>query len=380
MAATVTSPRTASTGRVRNMADFRAKRTEAMPKNSLFGSILEHRSKQELEDAKNIDLNAVQFDDYKPTKRPPKQWTVPEHIKVNHRFAGDESFQTEKAKLEKQLKQAGDATKQLDKLGVESLYFRAPNANVTAGETHIPETPQPSQWYNETHVNNAEKINIVGLKDTKGFDYQKSKEKPPVHQYSIIGDPLRLGMEFNDKEQTSYKSHMFPLDVKSYGNKPQMGRRAKFPIGNGSNGISDVPLNIQHKFGTKICRSALSDLDKVQESLRATEEVKNSIHRKPRRRSQTVPLSPSLLNPKYDQISNGLRYNVFPGYNFTTKSGVTHEVHNMDPHERRYKDPDEWRHTQDELGYWAEHNILRQRMKKAWNIYLEETLKPKQAV
>lgn len=242
-----------------------------------------------------------------------------------------------------------------------------------------PGTPR-QQWFSEKDIQGSKDINIVGLNTNQSFNRDKYGKKPPIHNYSYIGDILRPGMDFPRRERTEVQMRNL-----GYGTGDMNGILASVAAYTPSRGVGsarsakkatiDIPPNIKHQYGSRVCDKLLSDRDVVEKTQRSQKELNESIQRKSK--PSVVPAFSKELNPDYEMLSNSMRMNVTPGYTMNHKISTTKTAFNDQVHLFRNPDPDKWRYQKDELSKWAEHNVLRQRMTKAWEQYFIETLQKK---
>jgi len=189
----------------------------------------------------------------------------------------------------------------------------------------------------------------------QSFNRDKYGQKPPVHNYSLIGDVMRPGMDFPRRERTEIQMRnqgygagdlrgvLAPSPVK--GPPTQQTRTARPP----SREIVVLPQNIKHTYGTKVCDKLLADKDIVQKTIRDQKDRKEEAQRKSK--PFCVPeFNKSNINPDYDMLGNALRMNVVPGYSTDNKISTTKTAFNDQVHLFRNPDPDKWRYQKDELS------------------------------
>lgn len=208
--------------------------------------------------------------------------------------------------------------------------------------------------FTEGDLIGSKEINKLGLNVNQSYNRDKYGQKAPVHNYSLIGDVLRPGMDFPRRERTDVQMRNM-----GYGKGDLRGILAETPRRTRQNGSSsakpllteksiEVPPNIKHQFGTKECDRLLSDTEAVNKTVRQQKELKDSLQRK----SQPfeVPKFSREVNPEYEMLGNALRMNVVPGYTTDHKISTTKTAFNDQVHLFRYQDPDKWRYQKDELS------------------------------
>lgn len=354
----------------------RARRTEAMPKSSLFGSILEMQTEEGIRSARDLDPGSVNLPKTPTGKGAGQRFRLPDEVK--RQLPGASVLEKSRREYEAQKNLLNNHSTELRKREEESLYniskSKEPLSNGSDQGT------QRQQWFSEKDIQGSKEINIVGLNTNQSFNRDKYGKKPPTHNYSYIGDILRPGMDFPRRERTEVQMRNL-----GYGTGDMNGILASVAAYSPSRGPGsarsakkasiDIPQNIKHQYGTRVCDKLLSDRDVVEKTQRSQKELKESIQR--RSKPPVVPAFSKEMNPEYEMLSNSMRMNVTPGYTMNHKISTTKTAFNDQVHLFRHPDPDKWRYQKDELSKWAEHNVLRQRMTKAWEQYFIETLQKK---
>ncbi|XP_064625247.1 uncharacterized protein LOC135486411 isoform X1 [Lineus longissimus] len=352
---------------------FVYRRTQAMPKNTLFGSMLEKRDEVELKKLGEMDLDAYDLES-KPRQRvrdPPPA--------LSFKIKDDSKIKQAQRELEQRLKRTKDAEQRLAMMEAHARYY--PKDISTDQRNPKPGQfidARPHQWITEMDLGHTSDINIFGVnRNTKSFNRDKYEELPPVHKYALIGDVLRPGMDFTAKKpQTSPMEERKQIDADMYDShySKMYGHRKQHSSNALDLGLAvQLPVNIQHQFGTKVCQNLLSDNDKVQNTLKEQQKRKESFLRSRQQRPPIRDVKPS-GSPGYVALGNATRHNVFPGYTFGNQRSLMKSAYTRDVHDRHDPDPDQYRCRRDELSTWAESNVLRERMKKAWDQYLAEIL------
>ena len=251
------------------------------------------------------------------------------------------------------MKSAQEAKTNLELLEKQSRYFGVDSRqNPRHGKS---DSANKSNWISRRDLEHTNEINKVGLND-RSYNHEKYGRRPPVHQYSLIGHILQPGMDFNDVEKEEVKvPYQKPVVKKNpdwlrYEDYFKNTAQAKSqPDVQDFSGLQ-LPRNIQHKFGTKLCQSLLSDKEVIDRTLEAQRKFKESQRRS---RSSSTPKEVSSdpnLNPIYDALGGVLRSNLFPGQSFDHKVGVIKGDFNDYVHKNRVPNPDEYRYRRDELS------------------------------
>lgn len=186
-------------------------------------------------------------------------------------------------------------------------------------------------------------MNRVGLNANNSYNHDKYGKKGASHNYSLIGDVLRPGMEFNTpRNQTQYQIAHGNSAIHRPLNQAKSARRAS------PHSVVQLPANIRHQFGSRICDSLLSDPKVVEQTVESQKAHKEQMKRASK--PLNVPTMEKELKPEYESIGNAMRMNVFPGYNINHKISTMKTSFDDSVHLRRYPDPEQWRYQRDELS------------------------------
>ncbi|XP_013404365.1 uncharacterized protein LOC106169449 isoform X2 [Lingula anatina] len=362
----------------RSWLDFRSKKTEANPKNTLFGSVLERQDKESLQQLEKIDVKAYEQQELQKKeqqrRRARAQPELPEHLKKN--LPGDEVLLHTKDELKTQKTRAERLNEVMDTNSQKALNFEVRKSNVRSPFSET--SSKPHHWIKEEDIQHAAEINRVGLGSTRAYNRDKHGDKGPAHRYALIGDPLRKDMDFNEDVYGERASTAFiETTAERLGFPSFKLQKTKKDVSKEANKY-DLPQNIRHQFGSKEVDRLLADQALVKRTLEEQE-----LQRKHLARARSDLTGASLkygpIDPAYESLSNSVRQNICPGYTFP-RFNISHnkEMYNDNIFKTRYSDPDEYRMQKDELGRWAEYNVIREKMKKAYDQYLHEILASKQ--
>ena len=257
-----------------------------------------------------------------------------------------------KRTIEKQIKETERAKKMLDVLETNSKYFSVGIYDESARDN--PSRDEKShQWFKRSDLKHAKDINIIGLEKSHTLNYNRDRydKKSDTHQYSLIGDPLRPGMDFSGEK--SGNGNLRPRYTRAQDpswlpKEAYMKKKEEDPF------LSEVPVdlppNIQHTFGSTICKSVLSDKDKIEETIKDQEMIKSNFYKTRRNHGKKFVLPSDVADPVYESLSQSVRQNMFPGFTFNHTKGLTKSVYTDDVFKNRLKDPDQWRCQRDELS------------------------------
>ncbi|XP_067673062.1 uncharacterized protein [Haliotis asinina] len=328
-------------------AVYKPRRTEAMPKNSLFGTSLE---------MKNGEV----------------QHQLPaEAVTANTNVRQDNDILLRKrADFEHQKEVARKSQNDLKSAEEKALAFSPDLKNTSmTSASRRGQTDKEHKWFTERDIEHAKDVNVGGLTATGSYNRDKYGRKSKVHSYSQMGDILYPGMEFttqqgNDTNQNSSfrKRSQQRTNITNDLEIQTAGASQPAP-----RSVIAIPANIRHKYGSAVCDALFSDAATVAASMARYKELEAPVQN---RRPEQPGVFKKNDNPEYDLLSNATRQNVFPGYTSGYKISTTKTVYNDNVFNQRYQDPEEYRYQRDELSKWAEHNVLRQRMGKQWDEYL----------
>lgn len=214
--------------------------------------------------------------------------------------------------------------------------------------------------------NMLREMNRVGLNERNSYNRDKYGPKPSVHSYSLMGDVMRPR---NMELPTRRESTEYPMKKKESKEKietvlplgPQdknQSARASSRSGSRRSMAVDLPENIRHQFGSKICESLLGDEKMVEKTMQKQQEDKDAAYRV--RKPVSVPAIEKDLKPDYEQLGNFMRMNMFPGYNINHKISTTKSEFTDSVHLHRVPDPDKWRYQRDELSKYTAYLVIEQ--------------------
>ncbi|XP_033744831.1 uncharacterized protein LOC117330545 isoform X1 [Pecten maximus] len=334
----------------------KARRTEAMPKHSLFGSTLEIHNQNEMDQIQKIDIS-------KPGKQPRRKgrFQLPEEFRSQ--LQEYKVVEATKEEIEKQKEEISKTKRAIENMEFNALNFDSDKINRVPQRAESGRSPLSMS---DNAVKFAREMNKIGLNDRNSYNRDKYGHKAPVHQYSLCGDILRPGMETVRREKTEYPAFVGHSE-----------RHRKAPTGtprHASAGPAEprsvvpLPPNIRHQFGSRVCDFLLSDEKKVENTVNEQKLRRQRLLRPSKHLD--IPDMDKELKPEYEMLGNAMRQNIFPGYTMNHKKSMTKLAYDDSVHLRRYPDPDQWRYQRDELSTWAEQNILYERMRKSFREFL----------
>lgn len=194
----------------------------------------------------------------------------------------------------------------------------------------------------------ARRMNRVGLNDRSSYNYDKygKERKLPAHQYSLIGDILRPGNDFAARREKTDIT-MQSTNPNSGTLQTAIGRQSSARGANSPVAAIELPPNIKHQYGTRVCDNLLSDEKVVKQTLE--DQAKSRASNRKKERAIVTTLEKK-LKPEYEQLGNFMRQNVFPGYTMDHHTSTTKSVYTDAVHLKRHPDPDQWRYQRDELS------------------------------
>ncbi|XP_059156526.1 uncharacterized protein LOC131941333 [Physella acuta] len=329
------------------------KQKSSLPSKTLFGTVLERVDPDSLN---AIDINNIQV------KQVLERYPLPQHFK--DQIKGREQLELSKLELLKQRQAVEEADVLLKSKIKQALSFRQAQ-NITELKPSA-----DSVRLSHKDLEHSKEINSVGLNKHGSFNKDRYGSRPVRHKYSLIGDPLAFNMDFNYTSDTCQKTGAPRNGDNALGwNRTRhlpydLMKQTQSKDASHLKSVIDLPPNIRHKFGSKVCDVLLSDQHLVSLSF---ENQKKLLGPARASKPDTVDGLPVSLEGNYQNLSHTSRYNTFPGLTTGYTMSQTKEDFNDSIHQRRVPNPDQYRYQRDELSTWAEHNILRERMKKAWN-------------
>ena len=207
------------------------------------------------------------------------------------------------------------------------------------------------RWISAKDLEHAAEMNKVGYgKSTRSYNHDKYKHDLDSHQYRLIGDVLKRGNDFsalgNIRPKLAYKrvapkEKKYKLDPFLPSTEPQVD----LPV--------NVPSNIKHEFGTKVCNHLLQDKEVVDTTI-DTQKKNHDLFYKTAKPAPEVSYDLS-QSPEttYDRLGNTLRMNMFPGFTQDHKRSLAHSVYTQNVYDRRQPVPEQWKYQRDELSKYA---------------------------
>ena len=267
-------------------------------------------------------------------------------------YPGAHVYENSKKQENKQLELTKQVNNDLKTKEEEALY----RLTQTGYDNYHPTEPGAqtarSQWFTQKDLTGAKDINIVGLNKNQSYNRDKYGNRAPVHNYSLIGDVLRPGMDFPRRERTEVQMRNLGYGKGDF--RGALAEGARTPTkGNQSartprHTSVTLPPNIKHQFGSRVCDKLLADKDAVNKTIKDQKEINATLQRTSKKFD--VPKFTKELNPEYEMLGNALRMNVVPGYTIDHKISTTKTAFNDQVHLFRHPDPDKYRYQKDELS------------------------------
>ena len=273
-------------------------------------------------------------------------------------FTGAQIYERSRRKVDNQSEITKQVTADLRNKEEEALYRLAQtgydNYQPVGTGTESSGTARP-QWFTEADLAGSKQINIVGLNKNQSYNRDKYGPRAPVHNYSLIGDLLRPGMDFPRRERTEVQMRNLGYGIGDMRGSLVEGMKPPPPkeplsarTSTSRQGSVTLPPNIKHQFGSKICDKLLEDKAVVDKTIQKQKDFKEAVQRKSK--PFTIPEFTREMNPEYEMLGNALRMNVVPGYSADHKISTTKTSFNDQVHLFRHPDPDKYRYQKDELS------------------------------
>ncbi|KAK6170594.1 hypothetical protein SNE40_018952 [Patella caerulea] len=322
---------------------YRSVRSKAKPKHTLFGTSLEAFTDGEREHIHNIDVNKY-INTYTPYVSTDLSTRLQDY--ENQKMRVQQAAEEYKASQAKALNFRTTPPPSSDK-------HRKPNDSQTLMELMNPDPPR------QTNKIKQHQYKIMG----DVFSSNNNQEMGIIRERQPQDSP-RYGRRSSAKNigfDSDFLVHYNPAQVKN--TNENCSNDTSLVAQEKPKSIVPLPANIRHSFGSRMCDELLSDVDKVSGTLERQRQ-----DRAPRRRIQEE--IPTLLETplnEYHDLGHKTRLNLFPGLSRDNKISVTQTNFNDSVHLQRVPVTDKYRMQRDELSTWAESNVIRDRIKKAWD-------------
>ncbi|CAH1272926.1 TEX33 [Branchiostoma lanceolatum] len=361
---------------VPSMAHFKAKRTQALPDRSLFGTTLDYDTN--LKKAPTPELDQIGADLLQPNTK----WK--ERMQVTVPFATTVNDQKNLATLSLKQNNVRQLAGDIRGLREQALYFRPEqvlelqNIRKNLTKAAVREEREKEEQASTTSIGryfadikpsyrdleHSDAVNNVGIGNTGQYDWHRQGPKrAKVAPYKVIGDVFHTG-NFTTSRHVD-RGHDMPSQLKAAqirtSDLSMLEKSKKQTVVE-----SRVPANIRHTYGAKITKEAMQD-----------EELKSKVLRERRkktpRHTALPPLRNDVTDPVYQDLSNVIRLDVLPGAPYHTKSEVASHF-TADVHKNAQRDEDYLKYGRktDYLGKWCQDNVYRENVMKAFDKWIQE--------
>lgn len=334
-----------------------AGRSQARPKPTLFGTVLENVDKSQLKGINPTLANKF------GVKSRPERYPIPEDLQehVQARLVVEKAHND----INSQHQKLVEAQKELKQKQLKALRFTREPEDKPACLT------REGPWLSLQDLEHSSDINNVGIGKSGGYNRDRYSKKPPTHSYALIGDVLGKGNEFGQPQIYDPDESLIALNLSQNNNKemirlgfnPPVDPDVEAPLKKQS--CIDMPPNIRHKFGSKVCDDLLQDPTTVRALLEKERRSKPLVRSK--FEVDTKEYTAKAESGNYFEVGQVTRYNIFPGHSTLNQSGVFNAVHNDVVYLRREQINEEFRMVKDAYAAWAEQNLVREKLKKLWN-------------
>ena len=266
---------------------------------------------------------------------------------------GNAALEHSKEEADRQREQASRARDLLKSLEERSLFFNSPPPKGRTTTSAVTSRPPP-QWITEKDIEHADQINQVGLSKKLNYDRQCHARKPPVHQYALIGDVMRAGeMEFPAIDSNGQPQQTQSASPAARRASPNM-YYSRLKAGQTTHlkqqkSVIQLPPNIRHAFGSRICDNLLADPETVHNTMTNQEKIRNA-NKRLGDRQPVEAASVSPVDPAYHALGCALRQDIFPGYSYGNKLSTVNDVYSPQVFARRYADPEQYRYQRDAVS------------------------------
>ena len=292
--------------------DLRAKRTQANPPRSLFGTVVEIKDPQALHEEKHV----------KPKKKAQKPDKLARYISED----ANKKLEDAEESLRKQEQKVRFQVGKMKDLEHNALNFE-PNDDLIKPDVPIGAlTYEPKKAYspyqtdvklNSRDISLAEQFNKLGLGSTRDYNghpdymvkqpgeynYERYKTNPDNSKYQNAGNIFGMGglFTYRGKEYATIEKSAFqprPLaPIKS--TKSEVG--------------FEIPDNIRAIHGSRLCDELMKDEERVKRALHLVPSAKK---KKTPVLSSSSPVIVHHVDPMYGALGNALRSDVFNGVSY----------------------------------------------------------------
>lgn len=240
-----------------------------------------------------------------------------------------------------------DAQKQLKEKELKALAFKPEAERKQVGKS------RDHAWLTKQDLEHSKDINIMGLNETGSYNHERYGSKPPTHNYSLIGDVLTKGNEFGHQQRYDPDDTLLAMNQSDNNNigairlgwNPPVDPDKECPLKPKS--AVELPPNIRHRFGSRVCDSLLSDEKKVMDTLDKQKSESRSAKMHPEVDTKDYQVRSST---SYFGVSQATRFNVFPGHSVLDMGSTMRTTHNDVVYLRREPMTNEYRMVKDDYG------------------------------
>ena len=249
--------------------------------------------------------------------------------------------------INSQNQMVADAQQQLKEKELKALAFKPEAEQKQEGKI------RDHAWLTKQDLEHSHDINIVGLSKTGSYNHDRYGNKPPTHNYSLIGDVLTKGNEFGQQQKYDPDDTLLALNQSNNNNleairlgwNPPVDPDIEFPLKPKS--TMRVPPNIRHQFGSRVCDTLLFDEQKVMETLDKQKGGSRSAKQRPVVDTKDYQTKAS---GSYFDVGQVTRFNVFPGHSMLDQTSTMRAAYNDVVYLRREPVCNEYRIVKDGYG------------------------------
>lgn len=130
----------------------------------------------------------------------------------------------------------------------------------------------------------TKKMNKVGYAEKNAYNKDKHRQRPPVHKYAVIGDPLEYGMDFSLHQTETHEKYngITPTyDTSRFYRKLRQHKSAPAP----THKKGEIPANIRAMYGSQFVDRLFADKDAVD---RVKQQMTHSATRRQRKHEKVA--------------------------------------------------------------------------------------------
>ncbi|KAJ8037037.1 hypothetical protein HOLleu_17757 [Holothuria leucospilota] len=344
--------------------ELKAKRTEAVPPRSLFGTTTEIKDEQAMLEAKIL--------------KTPEKPVKPDKLAAYKPKNSEELIKKEENKYSNQKEKTALANGKLKEVELKALNFQPDSDTIQPSIPKDAVTFEPKRNYSpykhdiklqSRDIALAEQYNRLGLELRNDLNYDHYRKSPPSNEnYQVLGSALGKGglFTYKGKEYATVQPGS-KTSVSSRRSNPSTPRAPSVPI----------PANIRHTYGDSVCNEVIEDAKiLVKEGLSPAESRGTPSRSKSRTPSSKQEQPEQEVDDSfYDDLGNALRQNIFNGVSYSHLKSLNTSSYTADIARRSTETyPPKFAVQRNADSKWNEEMVIHQRLMKQWDAVMAERM------